>query len=177
MDILNNNIIEYVLNQYLDYDKDIIKLKKLYENKFSIKPHIRKDIKYYNFPHNSKQKEWLHVYTNDNHKLYLAREYYSNGQIRKNIKYNLNNLHLRNEKSYYMNGDKISEINFKDDLKHGKCKFYFNGKLNTVEYYTNDKINGTWKYYINGKLNNKRIYKNGKFIGNFHYHNIKINFS
>jgi hypothetical protein len=38
--LLSNNILKYVLNQYLDYKEDIIKLKQLYNIKFSIKVHI-----------------------------------------------------------------------------------------------------------------------------------------
>jgi antitoxin component YwqK of YwqJK toxin-antitoxin module len=43
LDILNTNIIEYILNLYLSYEEDIIKLRKLYDSlqyEFSIKIHM-----------------------------------------------------------------------------------------------------------------------------------------
>jgi hypothetical protein len=47
MDILNNNIIEYVLNEYLDYDEDILKLKQLFNFNFNIKKHLYIEKSYY----------------------------------------------------------------------------------------------------------------------------------
>jgi hypothetical protein len=48
LNILSNNIIEYVLNLYLDYEKDIIKVKQLYLYKFDIKVHINQRKEHWN---------------------------------------------------------------------------------------------------------------------------------
>lgn len=46
LQLLNTNIIEYVLNLYLNYEYDIHNLKQLYNYKFNIKSHLKIEIYY-----------------------------------------------------------------------------------------------------------------------------------
>jgi hypothetical protein len=73
--ILNRNIIEYVLNLYLDYEEDIIKVKLLYNKtvgEFNIKPHLKQK-KFYGSNGNLKM---LNIYLDYN--LIKKYEWYGN---------------------------------------------------------------------------------------------------
>lgn len=48
LQLLNKNIMEYILNPYLDYLNDINKLKQLFEHKLNIKPHFKIENTFYN---------------------------------------------------------------------------------------------------------------------------------
>jgi hypothetical protein len=40
MNLLHKNLVEYILNSYLNYSEDILKLKLLYQYDSNIKPHL-----------------------------------------------------------------------------------------------------------------------------------------
>jgi antitoxin component YwqK of YwqJK toxin-antitoxin module len=73
LSLLNNNIIEYVLNLYLDYQEDITKIKQLYKYKFNFFKHFGILKEYHN---NGKLKRFL-AYL-DNKKI-KYKEWYING--------------------------------------------------------------------------------------------------
>jgi antitoxin component YwqK of YwqJK toxin-antitoxin module len=61
-------------------------------------------------------------------------------------------------------GIKVFEGEYKNDKRHGPCRWYFpNGKINMVAYYQNDKKNGLCvTYYKNEKLKSVGIYKDNE---------------
>jgi antitoxin component YwqK of YwqJK toxin-antitoxin module len=155
MDILHKNLIEYILNPYLDYKEDILKLKQLYEYKFDIGQHLeyRKHplIKNISFTYldnrkikqisldKNRNKNGEYVYVNDF--CYLKRFYYDNGQ-------------------------KSSESNLKNKLQHGKqITWYSNGQMWYECNYKNGQLHGIYKEWSeNGKLIKEGNYKNGKIL-------------
>jgi hypothetical protein len=85
LNIINNNVIEYVLNLYLDYEEDIIKLKQLYNFRFNIKKHFiyKNDYSWGNYC------KMLYL----NNDLIKTKSYYSNGNIETLRNYKNNHLH------------------------------------------------------------------------------------
>jgi antitoxin component YwqK of YwqJK toxin-antitoxin module len=116
LQLLSNNIIEYVLNLYLDclaavaYEEDINKIKQLYYYKFSIKTHIK--IKIFHWANGSCKSIKCYF---DN-KIYRNKGYYINGKISL-IEY---------YKNWELNGKSIS--------------YHENGKISLIEYYKNGEL-------------------------------------
>jgi antitoxin component YwqK of YwqJK toxin-antitoxin module len=152
MDILNTNIIRYILNPYLDYQEDILKLKQLYpslQNNFPIKPHIK-----------FTTHQISYIYKNtylDNKKIrkrsYYIQNYFTNRQIHSINNYKNNKLHGRTEQ-YYFNGQKELEFNYTMDKKEGiQKKWEYNGDPKYEHYYKNgykDDIQKDWDIF--GKM-------------------------
>ena len=68
-------------------------------------------------------------------------------------------------------GIKVYEGEYKNDKRHGPCRWYFpNGKLNMVAYYIDDKKNGLCiTYYKNEKLKCVGHYKDNNKISIWFY--------
>jgi antitoxin component YwqK of YwqJK toxin-antitoxin module len=116
--ILNNNIIEYVLNEYLDYEEDISKLKQLFLYKFNIKKHL-------------------------SYKIILLYEL-----IITKSKYVYLNDRLLKIINYYDNRQKHSICNYKNERKNGIYKTWNkNGKLSHTSVYKNGEKHGRFNYY------------------------------
>jgi antitoxin component YwqK of YwqJK toxin-antitoxin module len=147
LQLLNKNIIEYVLNLCLDYNKDILKMKQLYKYKFNIKTHIHYDKLFYN---NTTKLEFLLVYF-DNKKI-KEKNWYLNRNISYIISYlRINNDTYRNEKSYYENNGNINTIyNTKNSISYGIRKKYFNN--GNLEYEKNYDTNIGKEYNEDGIL-------------------------
>lgn len=80
MNNLSNNIVEYVLNYFLDYENEISILKQIYNYNFSIKSHI---IYHYN------NKDICQILIFLDNELIKTKEYYENenGKLRFNYIY------------------------------------------------------------------------------------------
>jgi antitoxin component YwqK of YwqJK toxin-antitoxin module len=185
LNILNNNIIEYVLNGYLNYEEDIIKLKKLYESlqyKFNIKAHLIKiplqlitnfrtiiidDSLVYRYEYwpykNAKDRKIKHLNKYKNSQQYgRQKEWYKNG-ILKSIYYKSND-HQGGTgicKQYFNNGNIHTEIELKDGFPNGMCKIY---KLNGEIKFEHDLKNCPygfimqyWKKQVNCAIKNMNI--------------------
>jgi antitoxin component YwqK of YwqJK toxin-antitoxin module len=155
LNILNNNIIEYVLNEYLDYNTDIMKLKQLYNYKFNIKNHIACDIIYY-FDSNYKFSNNIYsklIYLDKN--IIRDRKYFD-----LKIKKLRSNIPLKNDeihgtyKEWYENGIKKYECDYINNEVNGiHKKWYQNGVIEYEYNYINSELSGLAKEYdINGNL-------------------------
>jgi antitoxin component YwqK of YwqJK toxin-antitoxin module len=96
--------VEYILNSYLDYEEDIMKLKQLYKYKFNIKAHIT-------YIQKSLEKCILL-----DKNLIRKKEYYSTGNLFTESNYKNNKLHGTNKRVTY-----DGKIILYDEYKDGKC--------------------------------------------------------
>jgi antitoxin component YwqK of YwqJK toxin-antitoxin module len=168
MNLLHKNLIEYVLNPYLDYLKDIQKLRKIFQYNFNIKQHLKREIEdcledgnvISLLLDNNKLIEKAFYETKE--KLYEVKfkdnkEYqkwwYKNGNLQhvftlKNGEYE----HLI--KNYRHNGDLLFEHNYENGKKHGTCKTYMtNNRLSHEETYKNGIKHGEERTYnLRGKI-------------------------
>jgi antitoxin component YwqK of YwqJK toxin-antitoxin module len=151
--ILNTNILKFILNGYLDYNDDIIKLKKLISENvhiyFDIKSHIicenirindNNKPKFYDLYNSKFNKEFL-VYLDK--KIIIRKTYYQGKNMR-----SINN---------YKNGDRTF---------HGEqIEYYANGRVKMIETYENGLLNGSRKIYspraILMHFNYKNQYQDG----------------
>jgi antitoxin component YwqK of YwqJK toxin-antitoxin module len=115
--ILNKNIIEYVLNLYLDYFADILKLKRLYNFKFDIEKHLFI---------NNKHKNTKYIYIDN--KSWKDQNFNNQNQIQGETIFIYN--HIKNKFSYnhfvykewYKNGVLRIQCRIKDGKKYGIMK-------------------------------------------------------
>jgi antitoxin component YwqK of YwqJK toxin-antitoxin module len=189
MDVLNNNLIEYVLNLYLHYDKDIYKLKQLYKYKFDIKTHIKIITTYFDEEKTKIHSKGIHIDPITSNLIY-QKHYYQNGKIWQILRYK--DSYVQNNKVFFRNGKinfehnykngyfdgiircwnddgtLVSETNYKNDKKEGlyKHSFNVNDKLITDEInYKDDMRNGITRNYVNGKITEETNYKNNNKDG------------
>jgi antitoxin component YwqK of YwqJK toxin-antitoxin module len=109
---LNNNIIDYILNPYLLYYTDVIKLKQLYLFKFSLKGHLKFKTINKKYP-NSKTK----IIYFEGIK-YKKENFYENGQIECRKHYLNGKLH--GPVIYY---DQYGISIYEDEYENGKLIF------------------------------------------------------
>jgi antitoxin component YwqK of YwqJK toxin-antitoxin module len=71
------------------------------------------------------------------------------------------------KKEFHENGKLKSVINYKMDMRHGKCiTYYESGKTNLEINYTNDRKEGPFRwYYPTGELYQEGNYKNNRLDG------------
>jgi antitoxin component YwqK of YwqJK toxin-antitoxin module len=158
LQFLNNNILKYILNSYLNYEEDVISLIKLFPIKFSLKLHLSTEIKYYK--HTQKQIAILL----DN-KVIQERSYNNKKKI-----FRLNN--YKNEekhgiqKYWYDTGILYSEVYYENGKNHGTEKlWYINGNLKQETNYMNGKKNGFFTFQnFSGDIEHKYFYKNDILI-------------
>ena len=69
--------------------------------------------------------------------------------------------------TYYVNGRKSHEINYKNGKYNGDCVFFHpNGNKSYIQHYQENRIKGEeFGYFPSGKLMYKGKYKNGKQVG------------
>ena len=69
--------------------------------------------------------------------------------------------YIETKTTYYENGKILSEINYKDGKRNGKCKYYSkNGKVLSKLNYKAGKAEGLYKsYYENGQLKEEGNFK------------------
>ncbi|WP_435412982.1 tetratricopeptide repeat protein [Psychroserpens mesophilus] len=69
--------------------------------------------------------------------------------------------------THYQNGNKETETDFVNQLKHGAYTFYnFNGNVGITGSYHNDEMTGEWTwYYDNGNVKSTANYRNGNLHG------------
>jgi antitoxin component YwqK of YwqJK toxin-antitoxin module len=132
MDILNSNITNYVLNQYLDYFEDILKLKQLYKN-INSNFKSRLEIKKY--------KDKLHnkitsIYVDK--MLYKKKEFYLNRK-KKSIERFYRGIYHGYQLYWYKNGQLEYENNFKYGKRSG-YQYHYNmsGDLRNKEFWNKD---------------------------------------
>lgn len=74
----------------------------------------------------------------------------------------------------YIN-DKIfvkSLINYKDNMKNGRCVYYKDGTITCYSEYVDDVLNGNYcECYNNGNYKKKCVYVNGKLTGQYYEYN------
>jgi antitoxin component YwqK of YwqJK toxin-antitoxin module len=126
MNILNNNILQYILNQYLDWEEDISKLHQIFNFKFHIKIHIIYD-KVLHFT----KKMGYRIYLDN--KIIKFKLYFLNGNP--DIEENYKNGKLHGiQKEWYKNGKLMKEQSYICETQKGIQKYY--------------KTNGTLSYMI-----------------------------
>ena len=61
---------------------------------------------------------------------------------------------------YWENGNILSQVNYKDGLRDGSCRYYFkNGVMMAEGFYLKGKMSGYWhSFYENGQLKEKGKY-------------------
>jgi predicted transcriptional regulator len=109
---LPNDVLQYTLNNYIDYNEDVYKLEQMIEDfKFDVKPHINTKV-----------------------------EYFKNGNIRF-IKTYIDQVLIKNE-GFYQNGNKYFEDNYNltpegnNKIKNGKQYVYnMDGTLKSLKEY------------------------------------------
>jgi antitoxin component YwqK of YwqJK toxin-antitoxin module len=168
LNLLNNNIIQYVLNEYLDYIEDGSKLKMLFPQnsyKFNIKKHlIYKKISGNNF-------DIFKVFCDNK----IIKEtcfknkvlYYRINNISKIFEY-LNS--VEKELRCLINLPRFQVINYcfnKNNCKDGIYIFYYNnGKIYEKFYIKDKELNGPFiLFYQNGVISESKSYKNGFLHG------------
>jgi antitoxin component YwqK of YwqJK toxin-antitoxin module len=148
LQILSTNIIEYVLNLYLNYEEDIIKLKKLYEYKFNIKPHIKR---------NKSMIVGIN-YIQVDYSLIYKYDYYDNGNRKEQRKYKNSlaaNLKIVKQqygcqRNWYKNGLLKAEYYKSNNHRGGTgiCKKWNrDGNIQTEIELINGYIEGIFKFY------------------------------
>ena len=117
LNLLHSNIVEYILNPYLNYSNDISKLKRLFDHKFNIKPHLSYNI------YNYKRSTYV-----DEIKIKME-ERYSHKQLK--LKYNYKNGNLDGiQEEWYENGQPRCKLNYKDGKLNGtQIKYNENGQI------------------------------------------------
>jgi len=94
----------------------------------------------------------------------IHREYFENGETRKELNYK-DGKKDGSFKQYYRNGGLFREGTYKNDKWEGVLKQYQeNGKLGSEQNYENGQIVWTKTYYDNGKISGERVYESGKNI-------------
>jgi antitoxin component YwqK of YwqJK toxin-antitoxin module len=120
--LLSDNILQYVLNQYLDLEEDISKLKQmtstawLYNIKFNIKTHIN-CIRNYQFKNSNAYKIYF-----DN-KLIRIKLYYLDWKPMLEERYK-NGILVGMQREWYKNGQLMRINNYVYGLKVGIQKYY-----------------------------------------------------
>ena len=96
----------------------------------------------------------------------LFKEYYENGQLRKEVVYKEGEIILYT--TFHKNGQMETRINCKNGLKDGSCEvFYSNGQLESDIMYENDiPVDGPYTiFFENGHIKEKGVFSNnGKII-------------
>lgn len=83
----------------------------------------------------------------------------------KNIKITYIDNDLRKIQTWYSNGCKMGEENYRNGKKDGKeYKFYFDGNIKSIEQYKDELLDGKQYYYMenNKRLKYEKYYENGK---------------
>jgi hypothetical protein len=148
LDLLSNNIIKYVLNRYLSFHLDIIKLKQLYNFKFNLKQHK------------------LIIFTSSESLNFNKRKYWSPNEYYLR-KFYIDQL-LTYEKLYYINKNyEIIKICSHIHIYYKHCKCDCN-KCNYT-YYTKNQLHIKHiivrEYYKNGNLKLIGIKSFGVWVG------------
>jgi antitoxin component YwqK of YwqJK toxin-antitoxin module len=146
INLLTKNIVEFVLNEYLDYEEDILKLKQFLLFKFNIKKHIRyefSDFSEYNCP------------------------------IKRTIKY-LDDKKIKVNTFYADTNTKRSETHFKNEIKNGSDKYWdINGYIVNNLKFKNGIENDAQERWFNGRyMLMIKVFEEGTQIAsvNFFYH-------
>jgi antitoxin component YwqK of YwqJK toxin-antitoxin module len=159
--LLHNNLLIYILNQYLDYYLDMIKLQQLFDIKFPFKPHLNISIEIHG--------NYKFIYINVDNKTKILQKYiitpkYKDcrtyfdiyGYIIKQILYNKNSF--------------ISHINYRNEdgqiIRTDTYYLGFPNKLYKIQHFVNILEEGITTFYKpNGKMIFKYNYIKGKKSG------------
>jgi antitoxin component YwqK of YwqJK toxin-antitoxin module len=196
MDILNNNILQFILNSYLDYEEDILKIQQVYPSlqyNFSLKSHLKTTISFSQtiktiYLDKKKKREIVYFDENDffGKKLHSMNNYNSNNQLHGKQYFNngqgynifnyKNGKHEGIQAQYYINGNLEYRLNYKNGKKEGEQKgWYESGKINYEHYYIDGLKHGTQvQYYFDGTPHFEN-FNNGKIQGsNYNEINEKV---
>jgi len=82
------------------------------------------------------------------HNIYKKISYYDNGVKKEVGFYNSDKQRVGQWITYHTNGEKSSEVFYKNDMKHGDWVFYdYEGRvMSRIQYYENKRV-GTWVQY------------------------------
>jgi antitoxin component YwqK of YwqJK toxin-antitoxin module len=176
LNLLHNNLIEYILNLYLDYEKDILKLKQLFpQYKFSIKPHLAYTKIFDKYGNgikcllDNKNKKLIFTYKNGERKIdnYKGNKFkrkilFNNGKLDTEIDFKNDFFHGK-RKQWYQNGTLWYEENYKNGEREGyRVEYDQRGILIYDENYKNDLLHGIQlMYYDDENLKSRCNYKNG----------------
>jgi antitoxin component YwqK of YwqJK toxin-antitoxin module len=104
-----------------------------------------------------------HQYLAMSKEIETRRDYYSNGQLREEVKYQNGEFHGLYRR-WYKNGQLEFEWNFENGERHGlQRNWYKNGQLMCEVTYENGELHGLYRrWYDNGQLMWEENYENGK---------------
>jgi antitoxin component YwqK of YwqJK toxin-antitoxin module len=160
LETLPDELIQYVLNPYIDYSTESQLIENLTGNrvKLDIDSHLTYEIEYYDSNKTiiKNKKTYLDL------RLIKSEDWYPNGH-QKYI-YNYKNGRLEGKyKGFYENGNKRFISKYKNNKLDGKSKYYYkNGNIKCIINHTNGKLEGQSKgWYENGNIEYIENYKNG----------------
>ena len=161
LETLPDEIIQYILNPYIDYINESELIEHLTGNrvKLNIDPHLSYEIQYGNFDKNLIKTTYLDL------KLIKSESWYMNGN--KYFIKNYKNQKLDGISEYwYDNGNKTSTRNYKNGKLEGISEgWYLNGNKRFISNYKNDKLDGISEgWYKSGHKEFIENYKNGILI-------------
>ena len=143
---LSNDILQYVLNPYLNFMTDISEIEKVFDRlKFLEKPHFRfvKNVnRLYNLVTYRDNKQIKIVYFWDENKIKSSEEIFDDQEL------------IKERRRWHNNGSRGTLEYFKDGLQHGKEYIWHdNGILAVLENYENGLRHGHRYHYsmIKGK--------------------------
>ncbi|PTB98040.1 hypothetical protein C9994_00345 [Marivirga lumbricoides] len=129
----------------------------------------------HNYPYHLKQ-----VFSTISGQKWLVEEYYSNGNLKLQIKDSLSGGKELKYLSVYFENGKIRQMGFyfNEDEKYGKwVEYYENGNKKKIENYENGILNGEYQYFHeNGQIWTEKVYANGllwQVISNYDRNGVK----
>lgn len=167
---LSNDLLQYVLNPYLEHD-NLDYLGSIFNFKFDKSIHVKIEEFRYSSSQNDKSKT---IYITIDGVYRKQEKYYKNG-IKEYEEFHENNDSEIKWISYSETGSKLDETNYKkykkeDEekeyiVKEGKqYEWYETGKLYKTENYKDDKKDGEqYEWYPNKNMKSKENYKDGKY--------------
>lgn len=155
--LLSTNILQYVLNEYLNWNTDIRKIHKVTKIKFNIKPHIITRYNYYT----ENIVKWIQVYIDN--QIFSLNHFDIGGNKIYKKEYRFNK--VINEQRFVGNDVKISENHLKNGKLYGKSYAWnINGEIIRISNFYNDMFHGYQVYYCEGKLVEIKEYRYGKIL-------------
>jgi antitoxin component YwqK of YwqJK toxin-antitoxin module len=170
------DILQYILNLYIDHQRDVHIVQKSTNNFiFDLKPFTKIEMRLFN---DKKMEIEKYVFIEEEKNMLEAEYifvddlkfkityYYKNGNKSGEINFLLGIIEGKVHR-WYKNGNIKEMIEFKNGIRDGECLTYYeNGKLKEINKFKIDKMNGECIiFYKNGNIMYKLVYTNNKLDG------------
>ena len=162
VETLPNELIQYVLNPYIDYSTESELIENLTNVKLDIDTHLTYENEYYDSTNTVIKSK--HTYLD--FKLIKYEGWFYNGNIYKIFNYNNGKYHGMFEE-WYPDGNKWYIRNYKNGKLNGLVEYWYeNGNLQSRRNYRNGELEGISEYwYPDGNLESRRNYIDGNLDG------------